>query len=364
MDGSILEQKNIRNYLLSKERYEKEVSMNELKISVIVSAYNEGKLLSRCLESILQQTYTNLEIIVIDDGSTDDTSRILDQYAEKDSRIVAIHQKNAGLVAVREKGISIASGEYVGFVDGDDSIIPEMYERLLKNAVKYGADISHCGMLYCFEDGRTKPMHGTGKVQEMECHEGQIALLQGKLFEPSLCNKLFSAKILKDSCLDNTVVNNEDLLRNFVLFQRVEKSVLEDFCGYMYWRRNNSMSNNNRKRQAWSDIIRARALIVENCCLEVKSAAEACWLSSLIGAYNNLLVEDDLDSIGMRKWCREKLKMNQEYFSTLPKRERIFAYAIIGFPHTYALLQKFHQWIKQFQIKRAAAVIRKEKNEN
>ena len=132
----------------------------------------------------------------------------------------------------------------------------------------------------------------------------------------------------------------------------------------MYWRRNNSMSNNNRKRQAWSDIIRARALIVENCCLEVKSAAEACWLSSLIGAYNNLLVEDDLDSIGMRKWCREKLKMNQEYFSTLPKRERIFAYAIIGFPHTYALLQKFHQWIKQFQIKRAAAVIRKEKNEN
>lgn len=364
MDGSTLEQRNIKTCLLSDERYEKEVSMNELKISVIVSAYNEGKLLKRCLDSILQQTYTNLEIIVIDDGSTDDTVQIIDQYAEKDSRIIAIHQKNAGLVAVREKGISIASGEYVGFVDGDDSIIPEMYERLIKNAVKYRADISHCGMMYCFEDGRTKPMHGTGMLQEMDCHEGQSALLQGKLFEPSLCNKLFSAKILKDSCLDNTIVNNEDLLRNFVLFQRAQKSVLEDFCGYMYWRRNNSMSNNNRKRQAWSDIIRARALIVENCCPEVKASAEACWLSALIGAYNNLLVEHDSDLIELRKWCREKLKLNREYFSVLSQRESIFAYAIVAFPHTYAILQKCHQRIKRFQIERAAAAIRKEKNGN
>ena len=237
-----------------------------------------------------------------------------------------------------------------------------MYERLIKNAVKYSADISLCGMLYCFEDGRTKSMHGTGNVKEMACHEGQIALLQGKLFEPSLCNKLFSAKILKDSCLDKTIVNNEDLLRNFVLFQRAQKSVLEDFCGYMYWRRNNSMSNNNRNRQVWSDIIRARVLIVENCCPEVQGAAEACWLSALIAAYNNLLVDHDFDSIEFRRGCREKLKLNRKYFSVLLQRERMFAYAIVAFPHIYAVFHKCHQWIKRFKIERAAATIRKEKN--
>lgn len=103
--------------------------MNNL-ISVIVPAYNIAPWLSRCLDSILAQTYKNLEIIVIDDGSTDGTSQIIDEYVKKDSRIVAIHQKNAGLVAVRNRGIEIAKGDWIGFVDGDDAIDLDMYARV------------------------------------------------------------------------------------------------------------------------------------------------------------------------------------------------------------------------------------------
>ena len=99
--------------------------MNNL-ISVIVPAYNIASWLSRCLDSILAQTHKNLEIIVIDDGSTDGTSQIIDEYVKKDSRIVAIHQKNTGLVAVRNIGIEIAQGDWIGFVDGDDAIDPDM----------------------------------------------------------------------------------------------------------------------------------------------------------------------------------------------------------------------------------------------
>ena len=112
------------------------------KISIIVPAYNVAKWLPRCLNSLIRQSYKELEIIVINDGSTDETGNIIDEFAKKDERIIAIHQENKGLIAVREKGISIASGMYIGFVDGDDSVLPEMYERLIHNAIRYNASIS------------------------------------------------------------------------------------------------------------------------------------------------------------------------------------------------------------------------------
>lgn len=128
-----------------------------VKISVIIPAYNVEPWIEACLESVCNQTYRDLEIIVIDDGSTDKTGAIIDSYANKDRRIVVTHQENSGLVAVRELGIKIASGQYIGFVDGDDTVEPDMYERLLTNAISYQADISHCGMLFALRmDKRTR----------------------------------------------------------------------------------------------------------------------------------------------------------------------------------------------------------------
>ena len=121
--------------------------MNGL-ISVVIPAYNIASWLPRCLESVICQTYQNLEIIVIDDGSTDATSQILDDYANRDKRIIAVHQSNSGLVSVRNTGISMAHGEFIAFIDGDDAVEPDIYERLLNNARKYDADISHCGVAF------------------------------------------------------------------------------------------------------------------------------------------------------------------------------------------------------------------------
>lgn len=329
----------------------------DIKISIIVSAYNVGSLLGRCLDSLLEQTYKNIEIIVIDDGSTDETGNILDDYVLKDNRIIPIHQENKGLVAVRERGIDISSGRYIGFVDGDDTVTSDMFERLLNNAIKYKAEISHCGMLYCFDDGRRKPMHGTGKVQEMGNIEGQVELLKGQLFEPSLCNKLYSSKLLKNSCLDSSIVNNEDLLRNFVLFQRADKTIFEDFCGYLYWRRENSMSNNNRQKQMWSDILCARKLIVAHATATVKEAAMASWLSALIGAYNSLLAMQDQESVKFRKNCRDMLKKNRNSFFSLSKRECYVAQMIVKMPFIYRILQKMNQITKKYKIQKAARAV-------
>ena len=113
-------------------------------ISVIVPVYNSEKYLKKCIESILDQTYENIEIILVDDGSTDKSSAICDEYANKDLRISVIHKENGGLSSARNAGLKASCGELIGFVDSDDYIEPTMYEKLKENMDKYGSDIAVC----------------------------------------------------------------------------------------------------------------------------------------------------------------------------------------------------------------------------
>ena len=123
------------------------------KISVIVPIYNADKYLQICLDSIISQTYNNLQIILIDDGSTDESPKICDIYAERDSRFKVIHQENHGAVYARNIGIDNAEGKYITFVDADDWIEFNMIEQLYESLKKYDVDASMCGR---FEDtGRT-----------------------------------------------------------------------------------------------------------------------------------------------------------------------------------------------------------------
>ena len=113
-------------------------------ISVIVPVYKVERYLCRCVDSIIAQTYTNLQIILVDDGSPDGSGAICDDYAAKDSRITVIHKKNGGLSDARNAGLVAACGSYIGFVDSDDYIEPEMFEELLLKAMDTGADLTLC----------------------------------------------------------------------------------------------------------------------------------------------------------------------------------------------------------------------------
>ena len=325
------------------------------KISVIIPAYNVAQWLPRCVESVRNQTYQNLEIILIDDGSTDGTNAIVDVFAEKDPRIVAIHQSNAGLVAVREKGISLANGEYVSFVDGDDVIEPEFLEKLLANAVKYDADISHCGMKYCFYDGRVKLHYGTGELIEYDQETGLVELLRGIKIEPSLCNKLYRSKLLTDSCLDPSVMNNEDLLRNFVLFSRANKSVFEDFCGYQYWRRADSMSNNGFHAGKCRDVLKARSLILVHSDESVRPAARQSYINALISCYNATIGNAAEDARQLAAHCKEELLRLKADTLALPSRLRLRGMAILYASSLYRILYRVHEANTKRKIKAAAA---------
>ena len=121
-------------------------------ISIIVPVYNVEKYLSRCLDSILVQTYRDFELILVDDGSTDRSGAICDEYASRDERIKLIRQSNQGLSVARNVGLDAARGDYIGFVDSDDYIHPETYQILLDALLKYDADLSVCGFNYVCEN--------------------------------------------------------------------------------------------------------------------------------------------------------------------------------------------------------------------
>lgn len=123
-------------------------------ISVIIPVYNVEKYLRRCLDSVIAQTYQNLEIICVDDGSIDDSEKICDQYAVRDARIKVIHQENQGLSAARNKGLDAAEGEYIAFVDSDDYILEDMYKKMLDKLLNYNVDLCVCQWQYEFSDGR------------------------------------------------------------------------------------------------------------------------------------------------------------------------------------------------------------------
>lgn len=126
--------------------------MTKPKISIIVPVYNTQEYLKQCLDSITAQTYQNLEIILADDGSTDDSPQICDDYAEKDSRIQVLHLQNGGASAARNAGLDIAKGEFIAFCDSDDWIEPFLCERLMDCALQTGAEICQIGSAREWED--------------------------------------------------------------------------------------------------------------------------------------------------------------------------------------------------------------------
>ncbi len=240
--------------------------MNTPLISIIVPAYNSEKYVAHCLDSILAQSYQNIEIIVVNDGSKDGTAGVIDRYAAEHDCIRAIHQENGGVTRARLNGVAHASGEYIGFVDSDDEIEPDMYELLVGNALKYNADISHCGYSMVFPS-RVTPYYGTGLLAEQDNQKGLLDLFDGSRIEPGLCNKLYNKtlfhSLLHDDVMDFSIKINEDLLMNYYLFRAAKKSVFEDVCKYHYLVHEGSAATSKINRNKLEDPLKVRKILLK-----------------------------------------------------------------------------------------------------
>jgi glycosyltransferase involved in cell wall biosynthesis len=216
--------------------------LDKLKVSVIVPVYNVEAYLRRCVDSVLAQTFTDIEIILVDDGSPDNCPAICDEYAGKDNRIKVIHQKNAGLSGARNAGLDAAKGDYFAFIDSDDYIAPEMIDKLLNALLREDADISICGFQRIDENA---PSPGGGTFVPFCVLTGMEAL--EKLYTPDYqyftiaCNKLFKRSLF-DTIRFPAGKLFEDGYAAFRYYYASSRVVCLPECFYHYFTRSNSIT--------------------------------------------------------------------------------------------------------------------------
>lgn len=227
-------------------------------ISVIIAAYNIEAYLPRCLDSVLQQSYQDLEIIVVDDGSIDSTGKICDQYAEKDSRIHVIHQQNQGLSGARNAGLAIASGDYIGYVDGDDWIEPDMYGAMLAACEEEDAQIAVCAYSKITKEKNIEPIEFSGRRYVLTRQEAlDIYICDNKSFHiyNSVWSKLFR-KDLVEGMLFPVGKKTEDIMYTTRALIKANRCVFLDNPYYNYvLDREDSIMNKKLHERRFNDEI-------------------------------------------------------------------------------------------------------------
>ena len=208
--------------------------MSDKLISVIVPVYNVEDYLVRSVDSVLNQTYKNLEIILVDDGSTDMSGTMCDSFAEQDDRIKVIHKKNGGLSDARNAGLDIATGDYIGYIDSDDWAEPDMFEMMLINCEKYGADVAVCRYSRVFKDFTSNK--STDLILCMTRDEALETYICENTERPiynSVWSKLFKRELVKDYRFP-VGKKSEDIMYTTKAFCNMNSCVYIDKALYNY----------------------------------------------------------------------------------------------------------------------------------
>lgn len=212
------------------------------KISVIVPVYNVEKYVSKCLASIIGQSYKNLEIIVVNDGSTDNSGVICDEYARSDNRVTVIHQKNSGVSSARNSGLEIATGELIGFVDGDDFIDTNMYEELVRQMIDENADIVCCAYKQIYPDKVVDFSDGSITIfNGMEMFEEYITVKNRCMMSPAVWNRLFKKELFENLKFENGRIF-EDKKITCETLTKIKKGVYVNKTYYNYVQRDKSIT--------------------------------------------------------------------------------------------------------------------------
>lgn len=214
-------------------------------VSIIMPAYNTERYLSKCIESITCQTFRNWELIIADDGSTDGTYAIAQKYAESDSRITVIHNVNRGVSVARNYCLEIASGDYLCFIDSDDTVAPGFLEALVKCAEENSADIAQCSFSYAYDDGRVVPYAESSAGIHSGNEEIMRAFFNGTVGDIRVGTwaKLFRRDKFGKVRFDANLRVYEDAYYTYQCCRLAEKAVSVDNKLYNYLQREGSAMN-------------------------------------------------------------------------------------------------------------------------
>lgn len=232
------------------------------KVSIIVPVYNVELYLERCLESIVNQTYTNLEIIIVNDGSTDNSLEICEKWKNIDNRIKVKSIENNGVSNARNVGISMVTGDYLYFADSDDYLEPDIIEFLLKNSVNNDADVVRCGFVMEFDNG-TKENYGNDECTISNYDNKVIDLIVNDYISGALWNKLYRFSAVKEYRFDVAYDSSEDLAYNYSILKSINKIVNVPDAKYHHFIRQNSITHSAFGYGAFS-IISAKQIILND----------------------------------------------------------------------------------------------------
>lgn len=269
------------------------------KVSIVIPVYNMQKYLARCMESVLAQSLADIEIVLVDDGSSDESPAMCDTYAEKDARVKVIHKENGGLTSAWKCGSLASNGDYIGYVDSDDYIEKEMYERMYERAATTDADIVCCGLTHVYEDDPerswTEQMEfATDSLKKEELSDLVYPTLIndgsffGRHLQPNRVTKLVKADLVKrnlELCADEVSIG-EDYQFSLCMFLDAERvEIIRDYFPYYYYMNGASMTMRHDK--AYPDKI---CIMRENLC-RISDAKKIYDLKSqIINDYVSLLV--------------------------------------------------------------------------
>lgn len=285
------------------------MSRDELKVTVIVPIYNVGMFLEKCIKSICNQTYRNIEIILVDDGSMDESGILCDCYAEKDSRICVIHKENAGVSAARNSGLDESTGNYICFVDGDDYVMPDYVEYLLNLALKNKAEIALSMNLFSNYD--TKQI----KKDRYELYTGERAT------ESILCydipigvyNKIFKRDFLKNNIrFIPELCIGEGFNFNTKAFQNAEKIAVGHRKIYFYRKDNTNSVTTKFNAEKWINGLYAIKRIKKDFQIhseELEKAWEFAWWRTNTDVYDLLVLANaDKQYLDMYHDCKKEMR--------------------------------------------------------
>lgn len=316
-------------------------------ISVVVPVYNVECYLSECVNSILHQTYEKIEIVLVDDGSTDRSGKICDNFASKyPDKVKVIHSKNKGVTYARLLGVSVASGNWIGFVDGDDTIESKMYSKLMCNALQYDADISHCGYQTIVNGGeRIHYFYNTGMIKVQEKMTAMHDLLMGDFIEPGLWNKLFKKELFTpffdNEIIDCSIKYNEDLLMNYILFSECNKAIYEDFCPYYYIARQTSATRRELNIKRITDPIKVKLWIYDNTDVQLKPLALRKYILACYNGYLQLIDSDKY--LKQKREIRNSIVYYKKQWNVLNKQEYMKLIFVLYAPKLYKKIYKFYE---------------------
>lgn len=276
----------------------------KFKISIIVPIYKVEKYLNRCIDSILNQSYKNIEVILVDDGSPDNCGKICDEYLLKDNRIRVIHKENGGLSSARNSGLDIATGDYIGFVDSDDWIEPKMYETLIENAIKYNAQISVGGVVDLLEEGNkyTSIKSTFGGNIHIQCLNKEDAMKKFFLGSWSAWDKIYKREIHENIRFPEGEINEDEAIAVKIL-DNCEKIVYTNEVFYNYIKRPDSITTSefSEKKLDWYRNCKRNLEFIKENYSNLSEYAEVRFCNSIMWSLRCIAIENKVfkDSINM-----------------------------------------------------------------